>query len=76
MGLPQAKNSEISTMAIETAMVIQAIKAIGREIITEEQMIIIRRKLTSGQKKRLLEESKYSVQWIYQVIRARCENKK
>ena len=69
----QVKNSEISNMAIETAMVIQAIKAIGREKITEEQMTIIRRKLTSGQKKRLLEESKYSAQWIYQVIRAICE---
>jgi len=67
------KNSEISNMAIETAMVIQAIKAIGRERITEEQMSIIRRKLTSIQKKKLLEESKYSTQWIYQVIRAICE---
>ena len=67
------KNSEISNMAIETAMVIQAIKAIGRGNVTVKQISIIRRKLTSIQKKNLLEESKYSTQWIYQVIRAICE---
>lgn len=63
------RNAEISNMSMTTAMVIQAIKAIGKERILEKQIDILRRRLSCKEKKALLREGKAATAWVYEVLR-------
>lgn len=62
-------NSDISKMSILTAMLIQAIKAIGKDNISEEQIIYLKNKLSKSDKEKLLEEGKSTTSWIYRVLK-------
>ena len=62
-------NGEISNMSMESAMVIQAIKTIGKEKITEKQTKHLSKILSSAQKETLLQDGKSASQWIFRVIR-------
>ncbi|MEG2232237.1 MAG: DUF6088 family protein [Lachnospiraceae bacterium] len=62
-------NKEISGMSYKTAMVIQALKTIGKDQITEETLVILEKQLTSEEKKKLLLEGKQTTMWIYNVIK-------
>lgn len=62
-------NGEISNMSMESAMVIQAIKTIGKDKITEKQIIHLSNRLSSTQKEALLQDGKSASQWIFRVIR-------
>ena len=66
-------NGEISKMSKLTAMVIQAIKAIGKDKITNEQVEYLREKLSDKDKEKLLESGKTTSIWIYRIIRKICE---
>lgn len=66
-------NSDISKMSTLTAMVIQAIKAIGKDQITGEEIGYLREKLSQKEKKDLLENGKTTSAWVYRVIREICE---
>lgn len=68
-------NRNISNMSMNTAMVIQALKAIGKDHITPEQIEVLRRKLTSFEKRELLEAGKTVSSWIYRFIKEICEVK-
>jgi len=65
---------ELNGMSDKTALIIQALKALGREYISED----IRKKISEGlsgeEKERLLEEAKPSASWIYEAIRKICED--
>ena len=60
---------EISNMSLKTATVIQAIKSLGKENITNEVIQKIRKNLTEKEKLDLMNESKSVPSWIYEVIR-------
>jgi len=62
-------NAEISNMSTITAMVIQAIKAIGKDRISETQIDILKKRLSSEEKKALLREGKTATAWIYEILR-------
>lgn len=62
-------NAEISNMSTITSMVIQAIKAIGKNRISEEQIDILKNRLSSEEKKALLKEGKTATAWIYEILR-------
>lgn len=62
-------NSTISNMSQLTALVIQAIKAIGKENISEEQILYLKNRLTISDKEKLLEEGKTTSAWIYKVLK-------
>ena len=62
-------NSTISNMSRLTALVIQAIKAIGKDNISEEQILYLKNRLTTSDKKKLLEEGKTTSAWIYKVLK-------
>jgi len=62
-------NAEISNMSTITSMVIQAIKAIGKDRINEEQIDILKRRLSNEEKKALLSESTTATAWIYEILR-------
>ena len=67
-------NKEISGMSYKTAMVIQALKTMGKDHITEEAKIILRKHLTSEEKEKLLQEGKQTTMWIYNVIKEISED--
>ena len=66
---------EIANMSLKTATVIQAIKSLGKENITNEVIQKIRENLTEKERKDLMKESKSVSSWIYEVIREICEGK-
>jgi hypothetical protein len=69
-------NAEISNMSTTTAMVIQAIKAIGKDRISEQQINILKKRLSSKEKAALLMEGKTATTWIYEVLRQLNEEDK
>lgn len=66
-------NGDISKMSTLTAMVIQSIKAIGKDKITSEQIDYLRKKLSDKEKSELLADSKTTSAWVYGVIKKICE---
>lgn len=65
-------NREISNMSTFTAMIIQAIKTIGKDKITDEEIKYLQKKISDKDKKKLLEESKTTSAWIYSIIQKIC----
>ena len=66
---------EIADMSLKTATVIQAIKSLGKENITNEVIQKIRENLSEKERKDLMNESKSVPSWIYEVIREISEGK-
>lgn len=67
-------NKEISKLSYKTALVIQAIKAIGKDGITEGVIKQIREKLSTEEKISMLKEAKFATSWVYVVIKQICED--
>ena len=65
-------NREISGMSPITALVIQALKALGKDNIEEKQISIIKRKLTDDDKVLILQEAQQSTVWVYNVMKRIC----
>lgn len=66
---------EIANMSLKTATVIQAIKSLGKENITNEVIQKIKENLTEKERTDLMNESKSVPAWIYEVIREISEGK-
>jgi len=66
-------NKEISGMSYKTAMVIQALKAVGKERVNDAIIQKLRMKLTDEEKSFLLKESRQTIVWIYSAIKRICE---
>jgi len=62
-------NKEISGMSEKTILVIQALKELGEEQITENVIQKLKRQLTNEEKRTLLDESKQTTVWIFNVIK-------
>ena len=62
-------------MSLKTATVIQAIKSLGKENISNEVIQKIRENLTEKERTDLMNESKSVPSWIYEVIREISEVK-
>ena len=65
-------NKEISRLSEKTAIVIQALKALGKEHITDETNAKIRSGLTDTERETMLPEAKYATAWIYEIIKDIC----
>ena len=60
---------EIANMSLKTATIIQAIKSLGKENISNEVIQKIRENLSEKERIDLMNESKSVPSWIYEVIR-------
>lgn len=65
-------NKEISKISFKTALVIQAIKALGKDKITGDVIEKIRSLTTDTEKEQMFVEAKYATAWIYDVIKEIC----
>lgn len=69
-------NKDISGLSPKTALVIQALRALGKDNITNEDINKIGLLLSAEEKETLLKESKQSTSWIYKYIKKICEEEK
>ena len=69
-------NKEISKLSYKTALIIQALKALGKENITFDIIEKLKDNLTDEEKEKALFEAKTATSWIYEYIKeiARGEN--
>ena len=65
-------NKEISKISYKTALVIQALKALGKENITGEIINKIIQATTDDEKATMFAEAKYATAWIYDIIKEIC----
>ena len=65
-------NKEISKISYKTALVIQALKALGKENITVEIINKIASTTTDEEKTAMFTEAKYATAWIYDIIKEIC----
>lgn len=65
-------NKEISKVSYKTALTIQALKALGKENITEQVISRLKKILTDEEKEKMLAESKSATSWVLELIKVIC----
>ena len=65
-------NREISFMSETTALVVEALKTLGKERIDDSTIQNLRNRLPEAEKKKMIEEARGVSEWIYAVIRKVC----
>lgn len=65
-------DKELNRMSAKTALIIQAIRVLGNENISEEIITKFANKLTDTEKAQLLAEAKPTTAWIYEIIKKIC----
>ena len=67
-------NKEISKVSYKTALTIQALKALGKENITEQVILRLKKILTDEEKEKMLAESKSATSWVLELIKVICKD--
>lgn len=62
-------NKEISKVSYKTALTIQALKAFGKENITDVVIDRLRKVLTDKEKENMFIEAKSATTWVYELIK-------
>lgn len=65
-------NKEISKISPKTALVIQALKTLGKDGIRDETIERIKTETTPDERKAMLTEAQYATSWIYEAIKTIC----
>lgn len=66
-------NKEISKLSYKTALVVQALKALGKDNIDETIINKLKNDLTAEEKTTALLEAKAATSWIYEFIKQICK---
>ena len=69
-------NKEITGLSYMTALVIQALKTLGKANVTQEVIETLSSKLSDMDKAALLKEGSESTDWVYNTIRQICGGEK
>lgn len=67
-------NKEISKLSYKTALVVQALKALGKDNVDDTVLTKLKNNLTDSEKKALLTEAKAATSWIYGYIKLICRS--
>lgn len=67
-------NKEISKLSYKTALVVQALKALGKESVDDTIIIKLKSDLSHRDKQTMLEEAKPVTSWIYEFIKTICRS--
>ena len=67
-------NKEVSKLSYKTALVIQALKALGKDNIDEMVIIRLQKILTAEEKKAMVSEAKAVTSWIYEYLKQICRS--
>jgi hypothetical protein len=66
--------NDIINISYKTALVIQALKALGKNNVTDKELRSISKLLTGNEKDQMLIEAKRVTAWVYEFIRIICMN--
>jgi len=66
-------NRDISKTSPKTALVIHAIKALGKDHVDEKIISTLAKTLSKDEKSAMLLEAKYATAWIYEIIKEICK---
>ena len=66
-------NKDISRLSYKTALVIQSIKALGKDNVDSTVIQKISSFLTRQDKDKMIKEAKISTSWIYEIIKTVCK---
>jgi len=64
--------NEIINISYKTALVVQALKALGKSNVTDKELRSISKLLTKNEKAQMLMEAKRVTAWVYELIRKIC----
>ncbi len=67
------KSTELTNVSGKTAILIQAIKAMGKERMNPAAIDTLSSNLTADEKKTALKEAQYCTAWIYEYIKQICK---
>ncbi len=67
-------NKEISNLSFKTALTIQALKAIGKEHVTDTVINELKSVLTEDEKQTMISEAKSVTAWVYEHIKTICKD--
>ena len=67
-------NKEISNLSFKTALTIQALKAIGKEHVTDAVISKLKSVLTEDERQTMISEAKSVTAWVYEIIKAICKD--
>jgi len=62
-------NKDLSKVSYKTALLVQAIKAIGKENVNEKLIKKIAKSFSDDEKNNILTEAKYTTAWVYSIIK-------
>lgn len=66
-------NRELTVLSFKRALVMQALKGLGRNAVDKKVRSKIARNLTEKEKNTLLKEAKIASDWIYEEIKIICK---
>ncbi|HNY17976.1 MAG TPA: DUF6088 family protein [Treponemataceae bacterium] len=66
-------NRELTVLSFKSALVVQALKSLGKSAVDTKVRSKIARNLTEKEKKTLLKEARIASDWIYDEIKIICE---
>ena len=66
-------NKEISKLSYKTALTIQALKALGKENVSEQIICRLKKVLSEEEKEKMLTEAKSATSWVYEYIKVICK---
>lgn len=66
-------NKEISKLSYKTALTIQALKALGKENVSEQIICRLKKVLNEEEKEKMLTEAKSATSWVYEYIKVICK---
>lgn len=65
--------NEIINISYKTALVVQALKALGKGNVTDKELQSISKLLSDNEKTQMLMEAKRVTAWVYELIRKICK---
>ena len=66
-------NKEISKVSYKTALTIQALKALGKDNVSEQIICRLKKALCEEDKEKMLTEAKSATSWVYEYIKVICK---
>ena len=65
--------NELTNISYKSALVVQALKALGKDNITDRDLRIVSKLLTDNEKEQMFNEAKRVTAWVYELIRKICK---
>ena len=65
-------NKELINLSERTAMLVQAIKSLGKENIGERELEVFSSKYNDEEKRKMIDETRAVTSWIYEIVKDIC----